>query len=112
MEEWDFVDEHELQGWKGAYICMTCQHFAYGVDRHCHTLVGCNLRQRQLQQGEHITRGANSGHQRGKRSWAGLLRRVGSSAPKRRVSQRWCLRVWPNQASIGRTCFFVLDPYR
>ena len=50
MEEWDFVDEHDLQGWKGAYICMTCQHFAYGVDRHCHTLVGCNLRQMQQQQ--------------------------------------------------------------
>ena len=27
----------------------------YGVDQHCHTLLGCNLRQRQLQQGEHLT---------------------------------------------------------
>ena len=33
---------------------MTCQHFAYGVDQHCHTKVGCNLRQKQLQQGEHL----------------------------------------------------------
>ena len=32
---------------------MTCQHFTYGVDQHCHTMVGCNLRQKQLQQGEH-----------------------------------------------------------
>ena len=49
------VEERELQGWKGARICMTCQHFAYGVDQHCHTLVGCNLMQKQLQQGEHLT---------------------------------------------------------
>ena len=35
---------------------MTCQHFTYGVDKHCHTLVGCNLREKQLQQGEHLTK--------------------------------------------------------
>ena len=33
---------------------MTCQHLAYGVDQHCHTVVGCNLRQKQLQQGQHL----------------------------------------------------------
>ena len=33
---------------------MTCQHFTYGVDQHCHTMVGCNLRQKQLQQGQHL----------------------------------------------------------
>ena len=32
---------------------MTCQHFTYGIDQHCHTMVGCSLRQKQLQQGEH-----------------------------------------------------------
>ena len=56
MEEWDFVEERGLQGWKGARICMTCQHLAYGVDQHCHTLAGCNLMQKQLQQGEHLTK--------------------------------------------------------
>ena len=35
---------------------MTCQHFAYGVDAHCHMLTGCSLRQKQLQQGEHLTK--------------------------------------------------------
>ena len=54
LGDWDFLDKRELQGWKGGVVCMTCQHFAYGVDRHCHTVVGCNLRQRQLQQGEHL----------------------------------------------------------
>jgi len=33
---------------------MTCQHFCYGVDQHCHTLLGCNARQKQLQQGDHL----------------------------------------------------------
>ena len=54
MEEWDFVDDSDLKGWKGGVVCMTCQHFVYGVDRHCHTVVGCSLRRRQLQQGEHL----------------------------------------------------------
>ena len=40
MEEWDFIDERELQGWKGERICMTCQHFTYGVDQHCRTVLG------------------------------------------------------------------------
>ena len=47
MEDWDFVGERDLQGWKGGVVSMTCQHFAYGVDQHCHMVVGCNLRQRQ-----------------------------------------------------------------
>ena len=50
MEEWAFIDERELQGWKGGCGCITCQHFTYGVDQHCHTLLGCNLRQQQMQQ--------------------------------------------------------------
>ena len=54
MEEWAFVDERELQGWKGGCVCITCQHFIYRVDQHCHTLLDCNLRQQQLQQGEHL----------------------------------------------------------
>ena len=33
---------------------MTCQYFVYGVDQHCQTMVGCNLRQKQFQQGEHL----------------------------------------------------------
>ena len=34
MEGWGFIDERELQGWKGAYVCITCQHFTHGVDQH------------------------------------------------------------------------------
>ena len=33
---------------------MTYQYFTYGVDQHCHMKVGCNLRQKRLQQGEHL----------------------------------------------------------
>ena len=38
----------------GGVIYMTYQHFAYGVDRHCHTKLAFNLRQRQLAQGDHL----------------------------------------------------------
>ena len=54
MEEWGLVEERDLQDWKGGDVCMTCQHFAYRVDQHCRTMVGYNLRQKQLQQGEHL----------------------------------------------------------
>ena len=30
--------------------------FAYGVEQHCRTVLGCNLRRGQLQQGEHLTK--------------------------------------------------------
>jgi hypothetical protein len=46
MEEWDFIDERDLQGWKGGAVCMNCQHFTDGVNQHCHTLLGRTLRQR------------------------------------------------------------------
>ena len=29
------------------------EEWVYRVDQHCHTIVGCNLRQKQLQQGQH-----------------------------------------------------------
>ncbi len=48
MEEWGFDDDRDLHNWKGGVVCMTCQHFTYGVDQPCHTMLGCNLRQKQL----------------------------------------------------------------
>ena len=54
MDDWDFVDSDDLSNWKGACICMTCQHFSYGVDRHCRTILGCTVRRRQLPQGDHL----------------------------------------------------------
>ena len=56
MEEWDFVDDRELQRWRGGTACVSCQHLRFGVDQHCRTLVGCDIRQRQLQPGAHLTK--------------------------------------------------------
>ena len=36
--------------------CITCQHFTYGTDAHCRTLLGCKLQSKQLSQGEHLTK--------------------------------------------------------
>ena len=41
----------ELERGRGLHDLPT---LAYGVDQHCRTMVGCNLRQEQLQQGEHL----------------------------------------------------------
>ncbi|MDC0303100.1 hypothetical protein OAL13_00605 [bacterium] len=56
MEEWSFVGELELEGWKGPRICQTFHHFTYGVDAHCRTLLACNIQRKQLQQGQHLTK--------------------------------------------------------
>ena len=56
MEEWAWVDERDLVPFRGARVCMTGQHFSWGVDGHCHTLLGCTLRRGLLQHGEHLTR--------------------------------------------------------
>ena len=39
MEEWSFVGELELEGWKGSRICLTCQNFTNGLDAPC--VVNC-----------------------------------------------------------------------
>ena len=52
MEEWGFVDERELQGWKGGSSASPAS-TSPTVDQHA-ALLGCNLRQQQLQQGEHL----------------------------------------------------------
>ena len=54
MEEWAWVDERDLVPFRGARVCMTCQHFSWGVDGHCHTLLGCTLRRGLLKHGEHL----------------------------------------------------------
>lgn len=54
MEEWGYIEDVDLQNWKGDHICITCQHFGYGVDQHCRTLLACNLRRGLLQQGDHL----------------------------------------------------------
>ena len=80
MEEWDFVDDRDLQNWKGGVVCMTCQHFTYGVDQHCHTMVGCNLRQKQLQQGQHLKKRCKLWAPTWQKKLAGLQRRADAFA--------------------------------
>ena len=56
MEDLGFVDGRQLERSYSSKVCMTCQHFSYGVDAHCHTLLGCNLWRGLLQNGEHLTK--------------------------------------------------------
>ena len=55
MEEWGFVDDRQLTKSFTYQVCITCQHFSYGVDGHCHTLLACNLLRGRLLDGEHLT---------------------------------------------------------
>ena len=56
MREWCFVDERNLQNWKGGAAYMTCKHFIYRADQHCDTMLGSNLWQKQLHQGQHLNK--------------------------------------------------------
>ena len=56
MEEWNYLDERRLERSYDSRVCVSCVHFAHGVDSHCRTLVACQLHRGQLQQGDHLTR--------------------------------------------------------
>ena len=71
-EEWDFVDG--LKSTRSSCVCMTCQHFTYVCDQHCHTLLTCALQRRQVPHGEHLTKRCRNWMVRGKRKWVGARR--------------------------------------
>ena len=50
------LDERRLERSYDSRVCVSCVHFAHGVDSHCRTLVACQLHRGQLQQGDHLTR--------------------------------------------------------
>ena len=79
VEDWVFVDEHDLESWKGGVVRMTCQHFTYGVDDHCHTVVGCKLRQKRLGQGDQLKNAAKYGRRPCSKRSVGLQKLVNPS---------------------------------
>ena len=49
IEQWDRMGDGDLTNWTEACIFMTCQHFAWSVVRHCHTIAGYDLKRGQPQ---------------------------------------------------------------
>ena len=41
MDEWEFMEAKLLRASRSGRVCITCQHFTYGTDAHCRTLLGC-----------------------------------------------------------------------
>ena len=56
MDEWEFMEAKLLRASRSGRVCITCQHFTYGTDAQCRTLLGCKLQSKQLGQGEHLTK--------------------------------------------------------
>ena len=54
-EQWEYLEEGSLKKSRSACVCMTCQHFNYCCDKHCHTLLTYHVRQRLIPHGEHLT---------------------------------------------------------
>ena len=48
MEEWGFVDDRELESFRGHKSCSTCGHFGFAVLGQCQVLGCCHLRQALL----------------------------------------------------------------
>ena len=59
-EEWNYFENNEKLKNKRTKICITCNHFRYIADSHCHTLLTCALHRRLMQQGSHLNKGCNS----------------------------------------------------
>ena len=53
-EEWVFVDG--LKRTRTSRVCITCQHFSYATNQHCHTLLTCAFRDGMFRYGEHQTK--------------------------------------------------------
>ena len=56
MEDWPFVDDRELVGFRGLQSCSTCGNFGYLTLSQCQVLGGCHLKQRLLPPGTQLTR--------------------------------------------------------
>ena len=54
-EDSAFLEEGILTMSRSACVCMTCQHFRYSYDKHCHTLLACRAHQHLIPQGSHLT---------------------------------------------------------
>ena len=72
-EEWDFVDG--LKQTRSSCVCMTCQHFSYATNQHCHTLLTCALREGLILHSEHLTK------------------KCGNWMVRREDELGWCLKV-------------------
>ena len=63
MEAWPHADERVMQRSYNEQVCISCAWFTYGMDGHCHTVVGCALQEAQLQRGQHLTHCCRTGRQ-------------------------------------------------
>jgi len=54
-ENSDYLEEGTLKMSRSARVCMTCVHFRYSCDKHCHTLLTCRAHARLIPQGSHLT---------------------------------------------------------
>ena len=53
VEEWPFLDDRELDSFRGHRSCATCDHFGYVTLGQCQVLGSCHLRQGLLAPGAH-----------------------------------------------------------
>ncbi len=53
-EGWEYIKKGTLKLSCTARVCMTCVHFRYACDHHCHTLLTCTAHYRLIPQGAHL----------------------------------------------------------
>ena len=106
-EEWDFVDG--LKKTRTALVCMTCQHFSYVSDRHCHTLLTCGLQRRQVPMGSTSPRSAATGLCGVRWNWVGVLRGRMQEGWLIDADDNWIWRFWRDETEWVRDPKGFLD---
>ena len=59
MEEWGFLDDRELDSFRGHRNCSNCTHFGYVTLGQCQVLGSCHLRQGLLAPAAHPLKSCN-----------------------------------------------------
>ena len=54
-ENWDFIEEGLLNKTRSACVCITCQHFEHYCDKNYRTMLTCQVQQRLIPHGGHLT---------------------------------------------------------
>ena len=54
-EKWEYIEESCLTKTRSTSVCMTCHHFSHCCDRHSRTLLTCDVQQRLIPHGDHLT---------------------------------------------------------
>ena len=55
QEEWEYIEDPTYSRSIGSHVCMTCSKFDYKSQAMCASILCCNLHQKLIFNGQHLT---------------------------------------------------------